>query len=644
MSKNQSSISNNLLFSKLDKENIEVLKNKRLEILESEYFSKVLIENRNLEQRILYLQHENYLLSTQLHNLTYSISWRLTQPLRWFYRLSKNIFRTAHQNLTLKTYQSWIKKYEVNDKIDNLRDLNTNFIIVIDGLSNNDLKWGDIEFTLKSILNQTYSKFNIIIISKNIETFNNKLNELNSEVHLFDSIHNLNDYLQKIKFDWLITLRDQDQLSKNALLNIAKIADKKIDAEIIYSDHDELIKNDNPTFQNRDNHSFKSDWNKYLFLNQHYISRSFAISKNLLEQNGFFIEGDFSTDFYRWFINYLDLSEIQNIKYSIFHIDKILWHFKKENHKADTSIYLKSYLNKFDFLQDIEKNSKINLNEKIKSPLVSIIIPTKNSPDLISRCILSIIKKTTYKNYEIIIIDNGSTNKLAIEFINSLPKDLVKIIIDSSDFNYSKLNNQAVRQAKGDYICLLNNDTEIIAPNWLNEMMVYSLFPDVGCVGAKLLFANNSIQHAGVILGIGVVAGHQFAGLGPEELSYANRANLVQELSAVTGACLLVKKKLYEEVGGLNEENLSIAFNDIDFCLKIKQIGYKNIWTPHALLYHYESVSRGIDDSSEKKLRLQNETNYMLSKWSSQIKNDEYYNRNLTLENGLYQLAFPPRL
>lgn len=643
MFNDQSTISSNLLYSKLDKENIEVLKNIRLEILEREYFDKVLIENRNLEHKILQLQHENFQFSTQLHNLMHSISWKLTHSLRWLNNITKNIRKSTKPTLTTKTYQNWIQNYEKTEEFDQKNDLNINFIILIYFPPSETIEFSDLEFTLKSILNQNYLKYKIIIYSDNHSNLTPNLDKFNFKYDLFTSIKNINNYLENINFDFLIPLKVLDQLNNNALFNIAKTKNADNDTEIIYSDHDELIKNDYPTSQNRNKHCFKPNWNKYLFLNSNYISRSFAISKKLLQQNNYFIEDDFLSIFYRLFINFLDNTEQINKKTPIKHIEKVLWHLNNKNLNEYSKIYLNNYYKKFNFINYSVENNKIFLNDQITHPMVSIVIPTKNSPDLISRCILSIIEKTSYKNYEIIIIDNGSNDQLTIDFINNLPKNLITVIKDSSEFNYSKLNNQAIQHARGDYICLLNNDIEVIESNWLNEMMVYSLFPDVGCVGAKLLYANDSIQHAGIILGIGVVAGHQFAGIKPGETSYSNRHNLVQELSAVTGACLLVKKKLYEEVGGLNEINLPIAFNDVDFCLKLKQLGYKNIWTPHALLYHFESVSRGLDDSPEKKLRLQNETNYMLSNWSRQLKNDEYYNRNLSLENEQYNLAFPPR-
>lgn len=297
-------------------------------------------------------------------------------------------------------------------------------------------------------------------------------------------------------------------------------------------------------------------------------------------------------------------------------------------------------------IQVVQKSSGLSIYQDFDSggphqnPLVSILIPTKDSPEILSRCVLSIFEKSSYKNFEIIIIDNGTSNQLALDFMALLPKDCVKVLKDNHPFNFSSLNNKAAKVAKGDYLCLLNNDIEVISENWIEELLTYAAQPDVACVGAKLLYPNGNIQHAGVILGIGVIAGHQFIHLPNHQITGYHRANLVQELSAVTAACLMVKKSIYQELHGLNQDELKVAFNDVDFCIRALEKGYKNIYNPHAVLYHLESVSRGVDDSAEKKSRLEKETQYMLSKWGTILKNDNAYNPNLSLENENHQLSF----
>ena len=304
----------------------------------------------------------------------------------------------------------------------------------------------------------------------------------------------------------------------------------------------------------------------------------------------------------------------------------------------------------------INKNVKITkLNElnafhleyyffKNDSPLVSIIIPTRNGLNLLSRCITSIITETTYLNYELIIVDNGSNDPKTLSYLKNIECEFIKIIRDDSPFNYSKLNNSAVDVANGEYICLMNNDTEIITKNWLEEMMAHACQENVGCVGAKLLYPNNKVQHGGVILGIGGLAGHAHWNLDRNEPGYFNRAMLAQELSAVTAACLLVKKSIYEEVGGL-DPNLAVAFNDVNFCLDVLNKGYRNIWTPFAELYHFESASRGYEDTPEKIKRFKSELDSMQLKWGNSLLKDPAYNVNLCLQTtiSVFTLSFKPR-
>jgi GT2 family glycosyltransferase len=220
----------------------------------------------------------------------------------------------------------------------------------------------------------------------------------------------------------------------------------------------------------------------------------------------------------------------------------------------------------------------------------------------------------------------------------------ISIIRDASDFNFSALTNLGVSVSRGSLIGLINNDIEVIAPDWLSEMVSHAVRSGVGAVGAKLYYPNNTIQHAGIILGLKGYAGHAHRFFPRECAGYAGRLKLIQAYSAVTGACLLVKKSIYREVGGLDEEKFKVAFNDIDFCLKVLRCGYKNIWTPYAEMYHHESASRGLDDSEEKQARLQSEYIYMQAKWNSIIKKDPAYNPNLTFSSEDFALSNPPRI
>jgi GT2 family glycosyltransferase len=266
------------------------------------------------------------------------------------------------------------------------------------------------------------------------------------------------------------------------------------------------------------------------------------------------------------------------------------------------------------------------------APLVTLLIPTRDRRDLLEPCVRSILDKTTYRNYEIIILDNESSDPQTLEFFAQIQaEDLrVRILGFHQPFNYSAINNFGVTQARGSLIGLVNNDIEVITPSWLSEMVSHALRPEIGCVGAKLYYDDDTIQHAGVIIGLGGVAGHSHKGFLRESSGYFHRLHVVQNLSAVTAACLLVRKSVYAEVGGLEEAGLRVAFNDVDFCLKVREAGYRNLWTPYAELYHHESKSRGMEDTPEKIARFNQEIDFIKAKWGAVLQNDPFYNQNLT--------------
>ena len=282
--------------------------------------------------------------------------------------------------------------------------------------------------------------------------------------------------------------------------------------------------------------------------------------------------------------------------------------------------------------QNIYKvNWPTTTNEGI-TPLVSLIIPTYNGYEITKQAIDSILEKTTYSNYEILLVDNNSDDPLSLEYFEELEShEKVTVLRYPYPFNYSAINNFAVSHANGEIVGLINNDVEVINSEWLSEMVSNALRPDIGCVGAMLYFHNDTIQHAGVITGIGGVAGHSHKHYKRGDYGYFSRLKVVQNLSAVTAACLLVRKSVFEEVNGLNEKDLTVAFNDVDFCLKVKAKGYRNVWTPYAELYHYESISRGSEDNPEKVARFNKETGYMIKEWGASGLTDRYYNKNLSL-------------
>lgn len=282
----------------------------------------------------------------------------------------------------------------------------------------------------------------------------------------------------------------------------------------------------------------------------------------------------------------------------------------------------------------------------IGDPKISIVISNKDHKEDLERCISSVIEKSTYENYEIIVVENNSETKEIFDYYEKLKEyENIKVVSYTCEngFNYSEVNNYGVSQASGDYILLLNNDTQVITVNWMEELLMYAQREDVGAVGGKLYYSNKTIQHAGVVLALGAhrTAGHSHYGQHRENLGYMGRLCYAQDVSAVTGACLLVKKALFEEVGGL-DTGFAISLNDVDFCLKLREKGYLNVFTPFAELYHYESVSRGLDDQGEKAKRYDRESAAFREKWKEVLaKGDPYYNRNFSLDRSDFSLKLP---
>ena len=275
------------------------------------------------------------------------------------------------------------------------------------------------------------------------------------------------------------------------------------------------------------------------------------------------------------------------------------------------------------------------------SPLISIIIANKDHVEDLSRCVSSILEKSTYENYEIIIVENNSQDAKTFAYYEELQtNEKIRVITYEGAFNYSAVNNLGVSKARGEYVLLLNNDTQVITVNWMEELLMYAQREDVGAVGAKLYYGDKTIQHAGVVLGLGAhrTAGHSHYGQHRDNLGYMGRLCYAQNVSAVTGACLLVKKELFLEVGGL-DEGFAVSLNDVDFCIKLRQKGYLNVFTPFAELYHFESRSRGLDDQGEKAERYNRESEKFREKWKEVLEaGDPYYNPNFSLDRSDFSL------
>ncbi|RME61217.1 MAG: glycosyltransferase, partial [Candidatus Dadabacteria bacterium] len=395
-----------------------------------------------------------------------------------------------------------------------------------------------------------------------------------------------------------------------------------------------------------------------LLLSQNFLCHLTVIKSDLVREIGGFRKGYEGAQDWD-----LSLRAIEKLKDNqIVHIPFILYHWRVIPDSTAMSINFKPYALTAgkkaieDHLKRTNKQGKVDILEELSHyrvrfklakdlPLVSLIILTKDKKELLKPCIESILEKTTYPHYEIIVIDNGSSEKESLEYLEEIKKNKkIRVFRKECPFNFSALNNWAVSKCKGEVIGLLNNDLEVINGEWLSEMVAELLQPKVGVVGARLWYPNDVIQHAGVILGIGGIAGHAHKGLPKGNPGYFNRGCLTQWFSAVTAACLITYRSVYKEVGGLDEGVLAVAFNDIDFCLKVGKAGYKIVWTSYAELYHYESASRGYESTPQKFARFEREVSVMKERWGEILENDPFYNPNLTLTSENFALAFPPRV
>jgi glycosyltransferase involved in cell wall biosynthesis len=462
-----------------------------------------------------------------------------------------------------------------------------------------------------------------------------------------------NSALELASGPWVALMDHDDTLPKDALACVVRTINDKPEAQLIYSDEDKIDKNGK-----RSDPHFKPDWNLDLFYGYNLFCHLGVFRSQWIRQVGGFRKGFEGSQDYD-----LVLRIIEHIDHRhIIHIPKVLYHWRIHPNSTAGGAEAKPYAALAgvkalsEHLERTHTSAQASLTPhhhyRVRyevpqpEPLVSIIIPTRNGLDLLKKCIHSILQKTSYPNFEILVIDNNSDDAAVLAYFQELQTHHanIRVLADPRPFNYSQLNNGAVAHAQGDILALLNNDTEVIAPDWLTEMVSLAVQPRIGAVGAKLLYPDGTLQHAGVIMGIGGVASHVFSRLDQKDQGYYARAHLTQGLSAVTAACLVVRKSVFLEVGGLNATALKVVYNDVDFCLKVKSAGYHNVYAPDALLYHHESVSRGSEDTPEKKCRFEREQAYMFETWADAIANDPAYNPNLSLTRTNFELASPPRV
>lgn len=452
---------------------------------------------------------------------------------------------------------------------------------------------------------------------------------------------NTNEAVALATGEYLMLCDHDDTLEPDALYEIVK-AINDTGADVLYTDEDKVSMDGQHYFDP----NFKPDFNLFRLRENNYICHIFVVKKSLTDETGLLrSEFDGAQDF-DFILRCCEKAQ------KITHIPKVLYHWRCHMDSTAADPSSKAYAYEAgrkavrEHYQRLGIDAKVEMTERpgwyrshVKvqgNPLISVIIPNKDHTDDLELCLFSMTRKSTYRNYEILIVENNSEKEETFEYYKKLPDRYPKarVLTWEKAFNYSAINNFAAKEAKGEYLLFLNNDVEILTPDWMEEMLQNCQQEDVAAVGAKLYYPDDTIQHAGVVLGLGGIAGHIMCRASREDPGYFGRMISVQEISAVTAACMMVKKSDFDAVGGL-DETFQVAFNDIDLCMKFRAAGKKIIFTPYAELYHYESKSRGLEDTPEKQFRFDKEVKRFQEKWAQQLEmGDPYYSPNLSVTEG----------
>lgn len=452
---------------------------------------------------------------------------------------------------------------------------------------------------------------------------------------------NTNEAVALAAGEYLMLCDHDDTLEPDALYEIVK-AINDTSADVLYTDEDKVSMDGRHYFDP----NFKPDFNLFRLRENNYICHIFVVKKSLTDETGLLrSEFDGAQDF-DFILRCCEKAQ------KITHIPKVLYHWRCHMDSTAADPSSKAYAYEAgrkavrEHYQRLGIDAKVEMTERpgwyrshVKvqgNPLISVIIPNKDHTDDLELCLFSMTRKSTYRNYEILIVENNSEKEETFEYYRKLPDRYPKarVLTWEKEFNYSAINNFAAKEAKGEYLLFLNNDVEILTPDWMEEMLQNCQQENVAAVGAKLYYPDDTIQHAGVVLGLGGIAGHIMCRASKGDPGYFGRMISVQEISAVTAACMMVKKSDFDAVGGL-DETFQVAFNDIDLCMKFRAAGKKIIFTPYAELYHYESKSRGLEDTPEKQFRFDKEVKRFQEKWAQQLEmGDPYYSPNLSVTEG----------
>lgn len=563
-------------------------------------------------------------------------------------------------------YPKWMARFDVVDPVALKRDLRQvqrqPLISILLPVYNPDLHL--LEAAIESIQRQVYERWELCIADDAstdpaIRPFLEEKAREDDRIKLTFRKKNghisacSNSALALATGEWCALLDQDDLFAEKALAFVAFEIERHPDAGLIYSDEDKL-----ETDGTRSNPFLKTDWNPELFLGQNYINHLGVYRTKLLHEIGGFREGFEGSQDYDLALRCIERLSPAQVR----HIPRILYHWRavpgslaavvdaKPYAKQAARRAIADHLKRRGIAARVEpcpespESHRVVYELPAAPPPVSIVIPMRDRVALLKRCIASIREQTDYPPVELVIVDNDSTEPATLKFLRKIEREIgARVVREKGAFNFSRLINCGAAAATGEVLAFLNNDIEANEPGWLREMVSHVVRPGVGAVGARLWYPDGTLQHGGVILGLGGVAGHAFPRVPHGHPGYFNRAWLQQNCSAVTGACMLVRAKVFEEAGGFDETNLAISFNDVDFCLRLKAMGLRNVWTPYANLIHHESASRGHQPTPEEQAQFVREATFMQQKWGIDLLHDSFYNPNLSLNLPGFELAVPPR-
>lgn len=547
------------------------------------------------------------------------------------------------------TYKNWLKLYapdkkelqrQRNEKLEYAPKIS--LLAVVERESKKYLK-----SFIQSVTNQTYDNWEVCLIIHEEDDLKTLIGE-DSRIRAIREKENsgraecLNQALHMAKGEYISFVCVKDNLAPDALYESVRVINKNPDTDIIYTDQDKM------DIQGRNYYDpqFKTDYNPDMLRSFNYISNLCLMKHDLVEKVGV-LDSEYEDALeYEYILRCIEhTSRISHVAKVLYHERNVEFGDKLKKHQAERKA-LEAYLKRQQIEAEVlgsEVEGCYHVKYQVKdNPLVSVIIPNKDHTEDLDKCLRSLEEVNTYQNMEYIIVENNSEKEETFEYYEKIQKEIAKVRVvywKDKGFNYPAINNAGVAQSNGDYLLFLNNDTEIVNADCIEEMLGQCQRPEVGAVGARLYYEDGTIQHAGVIVGLGGVAGHAFVGFAHENMGYCGRIALVQDYSAVTAACMLVERKVFEEVEGF-DERYAVAFNDVDLCLKIRKAGYLIVYDPYAELNHYESKSRGMEDTDEKIRRFNSEIALFQDRWKDILKEgDPFYNRNLTLARNDFSLA-----